>query len=733
MKTYLTWNRREFLAASAAVLASSGWNSQAAEREETPWHQKIRRWGQLNFNERDARDLNVNEWMDYWTSLRVDGLTLNAGGIVAFYPTQVPFHHRSAFLGNRDVFGELAAASKKRGLRLVARLDPNYAYEDCFRAHPDWFEKTREGKPQTHNESTWLYRTCMFGPHFSEQMPAIIREINARYEVDGFFTNGWPGNSIPAPCYCEHCRTTFKERYSLELPAAPRPSDPAYRKFVEFHMERVLEVWKLWDSTAKEKKPDSLYIGNLGGGVRATLNLKRVCQAASWFNADHQGRSGNTPLWDSAQQGRACHAAIGMRTATNITGAYANAQPLWRHTAKAAAEARLWLAQAAASGTVPWWHWLGAQTEDRRWMDVGRDFFAWHAANSKHFENRRSLAEVSIVWSQTTNAFYRAEGERALRGADRAQIHDHLQGFYFALLQARVPFDLVHEDDLGAERLKPYRLLVLPNVALLSSPQCAQIIDYVRSGGSLVATFETSLYDSWGDRRGDFGLAEIFGARAQGGVQGPLMNSYARVERPHPILDGLPAKGLLPGAEFRVPVKAFSDGAPVLTFVPPYPAFPPEMVYPRVERTDEPAVLLGETGRGRIAYFPGDVDRSFWRSGNQDLARLLENTVSWAMGGAAPVEIAGDGLVDTFLWETTQGIALHLVNYNNPALMKVPVTQFFPIGRQRVGLRLPVSSRVREVRLLSAGITVPHRIEGGRLRFEIPQIKDYEVAAILLF
>ncbi len=733
------WTRRGFLAASTVTLAFSrrGALECAAPSDRdgaaVPWHQKVRRWGQLNFNERDARDLKVDEWMDYWTSLKVDGLTLNAGGIVAFYPTKIPYHHRSEFLGDRDLFGELAEACRKRSLRLVARLDPNYAYEDCFRAHPDWFERSRDGKPQTHAESHWLYRTCMFGPYFSEQIVAIIREVNARYDVDGFFTNGWPGTSLRMPCYCERCNEMFRARYGLELPAEARPSNAAYRKFVMFHVERILDVWNLWDKAAKEKKPDSLYIGNLGGSVRATLNMKKVASVAAWFNADHQGRSGNTPLWDAAMQGRACHAAIGMRTSTNITGAYANAQPLWRHTAKAPAEARLWLAQAAASGTVPWYHWLGAAPEDRRWMQAGREFVPWHAANSAHFENRRSLAEVAIVWSQTTNAFYRAEGERALRGNERNQIHDYLQGWYFALLQARIPFDLVHEDDLGMERLKPYRALILPNVALVSDSQCAQLADYVRSGGSLVATFETSLYDSWGQPRSDFGLAEVLGASALG-VEGPLINSYARIERAHAILEGLPRSGLLPGAEYRVKVSTSAPEAPVLTYVPPYPAFPPEMVYPRVEKTNEPAVLLRESGRGRVAYFPGDVDRSFWRSGNQDLARLLQNTIRWARrggGASAPVEVAGPGLVDVFLWETTPGLALHLVNYNNPMLMKVPVTEFFPIGLQQVRMRPPAGFRVKEVRLLMAGTAAPHKVVGDEIRFEIPGVRDYEVAAVV--
>src|SRR5437763_9414875 len=99
----------------------------------------MRRCGQLNLNERDPLTLDVEAWAEYWASLRVDAMLIGAGGIVAFYPTEVPYHHRSEFLGHRDLFGELAAAVRRRSIRVVARMDCNYAYEEALAAHPARF------------------------------------------------------------------------------------------------------------------------------------------------------------------------------------------------------------------------------------------------------------------------------------------------------------------------------------------------------------------------------------------------------------------------------------------------------------------------------------------------------------------------------------------------------------------------------------------------------------------
>src|SRR5436309_13677386 len=106
-----------------------------AEQQNTdhgrPWYATMRRCGQTNFNERDPIELDIHWWIDYWSSLKLDALLLNAGGIMAFYPTKIPYHHRSQFLGHRDLFGDFAKAAKTAKIRVVARLDCNYVYEEA--------------------------------------------------------------------------------------------------------------------------------------------------------------------------------------------------------------------------------------------------------------------------------------------------------------------------------------------------------------------------------------------------------------------------------------------------------------------------------------------------------------------------------------------------------------------------------------------------------------------------
>ncbi len=703
---------------ASLLLATTGAGGIDVQASSQPyWYERIRRLGQPNLNEKDAATVNVEKWVQYWSSLKADGLIVSAGGIVAFYPTQVPHHQRSRYLGKRDVYGEFVEAMGRRNMRVIARLDPNWGFREALDAEPNWFARDRSGLPIHHAATAELYRTCMFGHYFDEHIKAIIVELRDRYKTDGFYTNGWPSTGLGNICYCAVCREKYRQNFSAELPEQADRRDPNYRRWTEWRMARVLEVWDLWQNTAAQGHPERVYVGNLGGSIRAETNVKEIAGRCKWMNADHQDRLGATPMWDCAQQGRVCYSVMRGRTSTNVTSAYNLSDAVWRHTSKAPVEMRSWLAQTAASGMVPWETWLGGEPKDTRWQQPSREFFDWLAANERHYFNLRSLSDVGLVWPQRTQVWHPRLGQNT----------DALQGYYYALLEARIPFDIVHDEDITRERVAQYKVIVLPNAALLSDATCATLRDYHRSGGSLVATFETSLYNEWGESRKDFALGEVFGASIKGPVEGPLQNSYLQVERHHAILNGLGATSFLPGPIFRVPIQDVPD--PILTRIPPYPAYPVEFVFPKTTKTAGPSVVIRED-KGRVIYFSDDIDRTFWRSWNPDLGLMLANAVRWAGRDAFSAKVTGAGLFDIFYWETESGLALHLVNYTTPALMKGPARAISTVGQQEIRLQMPEGFRAGKASTLSNSKEVAFHAQGSEFVCVLPQIGEYEVVAI---
>ena len=295
---------------------------------------------------------------------------------------------------------------------------------------------------------------------------------------------------------------------------------------------------------------------------------------------------------------------------------------------------------------------------------------------------------------------------------------------------------MVHDRLLNAEHTDQFKLLILPNIAALSDQQCGQLRAYVQRGGSIVATHETSLYDEWGVRRADFGLADLFGVKFKGRLETPMQNSYLQLEKDasgkfHPLLAGLETAGRIINGVSRVDVEATEKTLPPpLTVIPSYPDLPMEMVYPRVKNSGIAGVHLRELGKGRVVYFPWDIDRTFWEVMSPDHGLLLRNAVQWALNEAPVVTVTGPGLLDVTVWRQKESMTVHLVNLTNPMMMKGPFRELIPITTQRVRVRLPQGKKANKVQLLVSGQHVRVDESAGYLTATVPAILAHEVVAI---
>lgn len=276
------------------------------------------------------------------------------------------------------------------------------------------------------------------------------------------------------------------------------------------------------------------------------------------------------------------------------------------------------------------------------------------------------------MYSQQTATFY---------GGGQAQtlVEGPTLGFHQALIEVRIPFEMVHDRLLDREDIASFRTLILPNIAALSDLQCQQIREFVEREGNIVATYETSLYDEWGVRREGFGLASILGASFAGKSQGPMLNSYLSVEKDaatrtyHPLLAGLEDATRIINAIHQVDVRAIGNGMhSPLQIIPSYPDLLMESVFPPETTIHNPGVFARVSGASRTVYFPGDIDRTFWEVLDADHAKLLRNAVLWATNEPTPVTVEGQGVLDISIWVQKDSMTVHLVNLTNPMMMKGP-------------------------------------------------------------
>jgi hypothetical protein len=729
--------RREFLetatlAGAAVVLSPLAGRAIGAERAESEivlpapsWIDKPMRWAQLTLVEDDPLKLDPAFWLDYFARTHADAVCLSAGGCVAYYPTAVPFHHKSAWLGDRDVLGELILGCRRLGMVVVARTDPHATYDDAQAAHPDWIAVGADGAPRRHWASPEMWVTCGLGPYNFDFMTEVKREIMTRYRVDAIFVNRWAGSGM---CYCTHCQATFRTATGLDLPRSADAKDPARRAHARWQQDRLFELWRLWDAEVRKINPDSCVIPNTGGGATSRLDMKRIGDLAPMMAADRQARNGLMAPWAIGMNAKEYRATLGRKPVAGLFSVGVEEPYRWKDSVQNGDEIRLWVADLLANGMRPWFSKFAGALHDPRWLKPVEEIYAWCHGAERYLRNERPLARVGLVYSQQTAWFY--GGDRV-----RERIEDPALGFYEALIEARVPFEMVHDHLLDGDHLAPFRTLILPNIAALSEAQCAQLRDFVRRGGGLVATYETSLFDEDGAPRKDFGLGDLFGASFLARRASPVRNAYLQLEHRaapgHPLLEGLEDAPRVIHGVFQLdvkPTRPFPN--PPVTLIPSYPDLPMEKVYVRQPDTGIPEVFLREVGDGRVVYFPWDIDRTFWEVLSTDHFKLMRNAISWATNEDPPVTVAGPGILDVTVWRQRDSMTVHLVNLTNPMFMKGPVRELMPVGEQRVRLRLPADKRPRGVRLLVAGQAPSVRESGGGLEVVVPRILAHEVIAV---
>src|SRR5881394_3780138 len=507
--------RRDFLrigalASGAMALGPPGLRLAGAGSETPPshpsWIDKPMRWAQLTLVEDDPGKFDLPFWLDYFARTKSDAVCLSGGGCVAYYPTQIPFHHRSAWLGDRDVLGDLVSGCRKLGLAVLARTDPHATYDDVHAAHPDWIAVEANGNRRRHWASPEMWVTCALGPYNFEFMTEVKKEIMSRYKIDGIFINRWDGFGM---CYCEHCLKNFQAATGHDLPRISDPQHPARRAYILWRQERLFDLWQLWDREVRRIHPNSCVIPNTGGGATSALDMPKIGELAPTLIADRQARRGLTAPWANGKNGKEFRATMGRKPIVGIFSVGLEEPYRWKDSVQSEAEIRIWVADGTANGLRPWFTKFSGVLHDPRWLRVVEDIYRRHARWEKYLRNEFPLARVALVYSQQTAWFY---------GGDRAgaKVEDHTLGWYQALIEARIPFEMVHDHLLDAAHVRQFKTLILPNIAALSDTQCDQLRAFVKNGGSLIATYETSLYDEWGVKRKDFGLADLLGVRFKG-------------------------------------------------------------------------------------------------------------------------------------------------------------------------------------------------------------------------
>ncbi len=715
-----------------------------------PWYKRTKRWGQTNLTEIDPTRYDSEFWREHWRRTRVQGIIINAGGIVAYYPSQYKLQYRAAFLGQTDLFGAVAAAAREENLVVLARMDSNRTDKAFYTAHPDWFAVDADGNVARAGDR---YLTCINSPYYKDYLQLVLREIIDLYHPEGFTDNSWTGAGGDFICHCAHCRAKFDADSGLSLPAQVDWEDPVYRQWVKWSYACRIENWDLNNRTTLQYGgPDCLWLGMIHGNpARSHLSfcdLKAVGERSEMMMADQQSREALTGFEQNAHSGKLLHGVLGWdKIIPESMAMYMRGERPFRHAANPPLESHTWMAEGFAGGISPWWHHISAWHADKRQYDTAEVMMQWHEDNEQYLYNRKPVANVGLLWSQENIDFYGRD-----QVAERVALP--WRGITAAMTRARIPVIPVHADHVVWDAAN-LDALILPNLGSLTNKQLKGILLYVACGGSLILTGQSGMFDAWGQRRQTPLLQELMGVTYDGQRWGNEIkpthswevhssHTYLRlipelyrttpsdfcITR-HPLLQGFEQTDLVAFGGIVEGVISGLDSTVLATYVPPFPIYPPEFSWMREPRTDIPTILVKETSaKGRIVYFPADISSVYGRWRIPDHGDLLANAVRWCVRDQLPVRVEGPGYLDCHLYQQDTSLILHIINLSGREAWPGYIEEDLPVGPLRITLQIPQGLRPTEAACKVANRHLPMQILGDQAVLDLPEVKLHELIVL---
>ena len=554
-----------------------------------------------------------------------------------------------------------------------------------WRVHPDGSGASSRSSAKEDNLGTRL--GCNVGP-WGDYLIDICDELIRDYDLDGY---SFDGNYHPPICYCPACRKAYRDgvergvagedRTSTTSPIASTSTGAAgsSKTTIAGCRQRL-----------KATKPDAVLMSwtTNAGRYGHFLTSPRVMPTRT-------NRLFDLPMqewWlDETNQGASVAPAFGAAYLRGLVGGAAERlgavpdeprQPLQRRQLPAprADDA----VDAGRSPTAAWRRSRSAGPAAPRRPERS-------SVRSSRLE-RWTIGAKPMPWaamlvSEPTRQFV---AYKDIAG----RYFPHVFGSFRAAFEEHLPLTLVNDWDLDAKTLAQYRVVLLANAAALSDTQIEALRGYVKGGGGLVATAETSLCDALGRHRRDFALADLFGVSYRGRPKAP--EKRAELDENFAVgVDenywkqrvGVARLAWTDNALMRdrrlselVPGKSVTFRGPLVSVSEPKAAG--EVV---VRMTPEgwkepalPAILARTVGAGRVVYLAAALDAALWSYAYPYQRRLLTRALEWAAGEAFPIMVAAPMCVQaTYFTQTDKEgrrLVLHLFNgVNTTANHGLPV------------------------------------------------------------
>lgn len=637
---------------------------------------------------------------------------------IAYYPSAIWPQHPN--LQGRDYVGDLTTRLHARGKKVVlyinwldskhpewnpVRLDQQVSpdasaeYSLASWADPD----TPNGRVLVLAGGQWQ-QPCLNSPK-REQVVALAREIAERYQPDAFHLDMFLDPDI---CVCQYCHPALEEICGT----ADLTQDVIRAHWREYIDWRCARTGTLFADLAEVLRPHSVVAAHNGFAplfMPALRGMSEECLPSLDVFVSECFDVFGAPGTDLNS------------TSINVRWQHAIGKPSWilrhfspihyAHWTITPAQWQLYAAACKANGGKVFGPCgVGAHpdtTSTQAALEAitgGLDFYMQDADLDTGAE---SAARIALVFSWATRKYDQAgmQWSEELNGWARLMIEEHL------------PFDiLVAERITTADVLDKYDLLVLPNVVNLSDRCCEVIRAYVRGGGRVLATAETSLGDERGGTRADFELSDVFGICRQGLADGPFAITGQR--EPEPASGRV--QQVTTRGETLARLVAVDPAGSVAGMKDPMPLQP----------TPWPIFVRYPFGAGQSLYAAFAIGRYYTLHGDAHIGTWMAELLDTLLP-ARQLTVNAPRTVEVTVWRqpALPRTIIHLANRSVPWSLPTnarQITEILPVHDVEVTIPAPYP----EAKVACRGAHVTVQQKGGQLVMRLSVLQAYAALVV---
>ena len=553
-------------------------------------------------------------------------------------------------------------AAHVRGAKVLGEVIRMHMTPWLQQDHPDWqVINSPGGKPISVEElKTNQVLGCWNSPYGDWFIHCQV-ELAKRFDWDGYNMDGF---GCWQHCFCPHCTKSYREDTGRDIPPGVDVNSSDYRHYLKWRLDRYTRFVAKWTAALKAVRPDFVTAPwSTGPGrwwhwmgapaAEGSDGMHRFLDAPFlellWdFPPDqesnllpsftcryYRGLAGDRPAWvlpylcvQGQFNAQPPAAECDVREMTVLTNGCLVAQGHWQQN-KAASLAHF---NRMLAEREP----FTRDAKSLKWaaMLVGESSRLLYGPPGIRTEVPLGAWIGSGV--DTPDVTRLAPGERRMPAHMESAV-----GTFRAMMEDHLPLDIVIEPDVeDPKTLAQYKVLILPNAACLSERAVETIHGFVKAGGGVVATHESSICNQFGDRRPDFGLADVFGVRYQG--KEDFSARWPNYPKTTELYLGTHGADLHPIYDDPVVRSSYRRGSDRLQYIGWVTNVAQQAGTTKLGRrlADPPApgpfIALNNLGAGRSAYLAADLGQAYFIAPYQYQRRLITNAVRWAAGEHAP-------------------------------------------------------------------------------------------------